>query len=91
VAHLGRRVTARQGTALEVHDREGAVPGCHVAGHLEIDHVDGWAATGVTTLDRLARLWAYHHHRKTDDGYTPTGSPGNWEWIPPGAPEGPDP
>jgi hypothetical protein len=91
VAHLGRRVTARQRTALEVRDRECSVPDCHVAEHLEIDHVDGWAATGVTTVDRLARLCAFHHHRKTYDGYTLTGSPGNWQWSPPGPAREPDP
>jgi len=83
VAHLGRSVTAHQRTALAVRDRECVVDGCHVTRHLEIDHVDGWAATGITKLDRLARLCAFHHRQKTYDGYQLTGSPGHWQWTSP--------
>ena len=83
VAHLGRTVTAHQRTALEVRDRECVVPGCHQTGHLEIDHVDGWAQTGITKLDRLARLCHFHHAQKTYDGYRLEGTPGQWSWTPP--------
>src|SRR6202035_3550032 len=89
VAHLGRSVTAHQRTALEVRDRECVVEGCHVTRHLEIDHVDGWAATGITKLDRLARLCHFHHAQKTYDVYQLQGSPGHWQWIPPPAPPWP--
>ncbi len=83
VAHLGRTVTAHQRTALEVRDRECVIPGCHQTSHLEIDHVDGWAQTGITKLDRLARLCHFHHAQKTYDGYRLEGTPGHWTWNPP--------
>lgn len=86
VAHLGRRPTARQRTALQVRDRTCVVPGCDQTERLEIDHVDGWAVTRVTTLDRLARLCRHHHHLKTYEGWTLTGTPGDWHWDPPGQP-----
>jgi hypothetical protein len=83
VAHLGRTVTAHQRTALEVRDRECVIDGCHARGHLEIDHVDGWSATRVTKLDRLARLCHFHHHQKTYEGYRLEGTPGHWVWLKP--------
>ncbi|MGH9266238.1 MAG: HNH endonuclease signature motif containing protein, partial [Acidimicrobiales bacterium] len=54
---------------------------------LEIDHVDGWALTKVTTLDRLARLCRWHHHQKTYCGYRLEGGPGAWRWCGPAPPE----
>jgi len=83
VAHLGRAVTAHQRTALEVRDRECVIPGCHVTSHLEIDHVEEWAATHVTRLDALARLCHFHHAQKTYDGWRLEGTPGHWQWLPP--------
>jgi hypothetical protein len=84
IAHLGRTVTAHQRSALEVRDRECVVPGCHVARNLEIDHIEPWAATKITKLDSLARLCSFHHAKKTHEGYTLHGPPGNWTWTPPG-------
>ncbi|MCA1690824.1 MAG: DUF222 domain-containing protein [Acidimicrobiales bacterium] len=82
-AHGGRTVTAHQRTALEVRDPECVVGGCHVRDHLEIDHVDGWALTRITTVDRLARLCRFHHHLKTYCGYRLDGGPGAWTWVAP--------
>ena len=56
--------------------------------HLEIDHVDGWALTKVTTLDRLARLCRWHHHLKTYGGYRLEGGPGARRWCGPDPPDG---
>jgi hypothetical protein len=90
VAHLGRTVTAHQRTALEARDPECVINGCHVDHHLEIDHVDGWAPTRITKLDRLARLCRFHHHQKTYDGYRLEGRPGHWQWLhPDGTPVNP--
>ena len=86
VAHLGRQPTAHQRTALEVRDHECVIDGCHVSDGLEIDHVDGWAITGITKLDRLARLCKWHHHQKTYEGWQLTGTPGHWQWNPPAPP-----
>jgi len=83
VLHLGRTVTAHQRSALEQRDPTCVVEGCRVRNHLEIDHVDGWALTKVTTLDRLARLCSWHHHQKTYDGYRLVGGPGHWTWCAP--------
>jgi hypothetical protein len=96
VVHLGRTVTAHQRSALEQRDPTCVVDGCAVRQHLEIDHVDGWALTRATTLDRLARLCRWHHHLKTYGGYRLEGTPGHWQWRgPPGAedtrPSPPDP
>jgi len=93
VVHLGRTVTAHQRSALEQRDPTCVVEGCSVGRHLEIDHVDGWALTRVTTLERLARLCRWHHHQKTYCGYRLEGSPGNWRWCGPAPPEaaGPSP
>lgn len=87
VVHLGRTVTAHQRSALEQRDPTCVVEGCSVRHHLEIDHVDGWALTRVTTLDRLARLCAWHHHLKTYGGYRLEGGPGRWRWCRPDRPE----
>jgi hypothetical protein len=83
VAHLGRTVTAAQRTALVARDQQCVVPGCHARDDLEIDHVQGWAATRVTTLDSLARLCHHHHALKTYEGWRLEGRPGNWSWHPP--------
>lgn len=80
VVHLGRTVTAHQRSALEQRDPTCVVEGCPVRRHLEIDHVDGWALTRVTTLDRLARLCLWHHHQKTYGGLRLEGGPGHWQW-----------
>ncbi len=91
VVHLGRTVTAHQRSALEQRDPTCVVAGCPVRRHLEIDHVDGWALTRVTTLDRLARLCSWHHHQKTYGGYRLEGGPGAWRWCAPAGEAGPGP
>jgi hypothetical protein len=83
VVHLGRAVTAAQRTAMVARDRECVVPGCHVNYGLEIDHVEGWAPTRITTVDSLARICRHHHHQKTYEGWQLRGTPGQWQWIPP--------
>ena len=88
VVHLGRTVTAHQRSALEARDPVCVVEGCSARHHLEIDHVDGWALTRRTTIDRLARLCRWHHHLKTYAGYRLEGSPGRWRWCGPAPPEG---
>jgi hypothetical protein len=62
------------------------VDGCSARHHLEIDHVDGWALTRTTTIDRLARLCRWHHHLKTYGGYRLEGTPGDWRWHGPAPP-----
>lgn len=57
-----------------------------LSGHTEIDHVDGWALTRTTTLERLARLCRWHHYLKTHCGYRLDGRAGNWRLTPPDHP-----
>jgi hypothetical protein len=57
---------------------------------LEIDHVDGWALTRTTTVDRLARLCRWHHHLKTYCGYRLDGGPGDWHLVAPERPPADD-
>ena len=83
VAHAGRTVTAAQRGALEERDPCCVVPGCGVSTGLEIDHVDGWALTRITTLERLARLCRWHHYLKTHCGYRLDGRAGSWRLLPP--------
>ncbi len=83
VAHAGRTVTAAQRAALEERDRACVVPGCTVTRGLEIDHVDGWAVTRTTTLDRLARLCSWHHDQKTYFGHRLEGRAGDWRLVAP--------
>ena len=86
VAHAGRTVTVAQRAALEERDPECVVPGCAVRTGLEIDHVDGWALTRTTTLERLARLCKWHHYEKTYCGYRLEGSAGDWRLVAPDHP-----
>jgi len=83
VAHAGRTVTAAQRAALEERDHTCVVPGCAIARGLEIDHVDGWALTRITTLERLVRLCRWHHHLKTYRGYRLDGNVGDWRLVAP--------
>jgi hypothetical protein len=85
VAHLGRRVTAHQRSALEARGYRCEVPDCDVSTALEIDHVTGWARTRQTRLDDLAWLCRHHHHQKTHCGYRLTGRFGQRAWQAPDA------
>jgi hypothetical protein len=81
VAHLGRRVTAHQRTALEARGYRCEVPGCTARHNLEIDHVEDWALTLRTKLDRLAWLCPHHHRLKTTRGHRLEGPVGNRRWL----------
>ena len=81
VAHLGRRCTARQRSAMEARGRRCEVPQCTREYGLEIDHMIGWTLTHVTRLDDLAWLCGYHHHEKTFNGWRLTGPPNQRQWV----------
>ena len=83
VAHVGRRPTAAQWTALWVRDRTCVVPGCENGFGLEAHHVRAWSDTKTTTLDDLALLCSHHHDLATYQGWVLTGQPGNWDWRAP--------
>ena len=81
VAHLGRAATAHQRTALEARGYRCEVPGCTARHNLEIDHLDDWARTMRTKLDRLAWLCPQHHQQKTTQGHRLEGPVGNRRWT----------
>jgi len=73
VAHLGRRPTAHQQTALEWLYPTCAVEGCSATAWLENDHRLDWSRGHMTVLDLLDRLCSHHHDLKSLD---------NWALVP---------
>jgi hypothetical protein len=72
---------------LEMTYRRCGVPGCANDQWLEIDHVIARHDGGLTVLTNLWRICPHHHRLKTHHGWRVTGTPGNWDLIPPdGAP-----
>ena len=69
VAHLGRRPTASQQSALEWLYPTCAVQGCSAGTWLENDHRLEWARSHVTVLDLLDRLCPHHHDLKSTEGW----------------------
>jgi hypothetical protein len=69
VAHLRRRPTAHQQTALEWLYPTCAVEGCSSLAWLENDHRVDWARSHVTVLDLLDRLCSHHHDLKSQEGW----------------------
>lgn len=69
VAHLGRRPTAFQKTALQWAHPTCAVQGCFRHARLEADHLVPWATTHLTTLDELDHKCELHHDLKSRKGW----------------------
>ena len=82
VAHLGRRASAAQQTALEWLYPACAVEGCASAAFLENDHRVDWAASHVTVLDLLDRLCSHHHDLKTIDNWALVDGRGKRAFVP---------
>jgi hypothetical protein len=91
VAHLGRKVTAKQRTALEWRGLRCAVAGCPARQFLEIDHLIDWAATHHTKLDELEWLCPHHHDLKTYQGYRLEPGTGPRRLLAPDHPDNPNP
>ena len=89
VAHLGRRPTAHQQTALEWLYPTCAAEGCSAVARLEIDHRLDWATTRITLLDLLDRLCSHHHDRKTLDGWALVPGRGKRAFVAPTDPRHP--
>lgn len=93
VAHLGRRPTAYQRTALEWQLDECCTLGCQNRARCEIDHDDPWAATLHTWLPGLNRACSACHRRKTHERWAFVGEPdayGKRPLVPPDDPRHPD-
>ena len=83
VAHGGRNIPAHLRSAVEARDQKCIVPRCNNRRNTEIDHRNAFGRTRVTKLEDLALLCRWHHYMKTFLGYTYSGGPGAWRWIPP--------
>jgi hypothetical protein len=89
VAHLRRRPTAHQRSALEWLYPTCAAEGCNSLTYLEIDHRDDWAKTKQTIFDLLDRLCSHHHDLKTRDNWALEQGTGKRAFVPPDDPRHP--
>jgi hypothetical protein len=89
VAHLGRRPTAFQDTALEWLYPTCAAEGCGNRLRLEKDHRLPWATSRITLLDLLDRLCSHHHALKTRQGWALADGHGTRPFVPPTDPRHP--
>ena len=86
VAHLGRRPSASQQSALEWLYPTFAVEGCSASTWLENDHRVEWASSHVTVFDLLDRLCSHHHDLKSLDGWGLVEGTGKRAFVPPDDP-----
>ena len=89
VAHLGRRPTAHQQSALEWLYPTCAVRGCNAAARIENDHRLDWAESHFTLLDLVDRLCHHHHRLKTLEGWALVEGTGKRDFVPPDDPRHP--
>ncbi len=89
VAHLGRRPTAIQQSALEWLYPNCAAEGCSASTWLENDHRVEWTASHLTVLDLLDRLCSHHHDLKSLDGWRLVEGRGKRPFVPPDDPRHP--
>jgi hypothetical protein len=89
VAHLGRRPTAAQQSALEWLYPTCAAEGCSASAWLENDHRLDWATSHLTILDLLDRLCTHHHDLKSLDGWALVEGRGKRAFVPPDDPRHP--
>jgi len=83
VAHLGRRPTAHQRTALKWLYPTCAVEGCSAVARLEMDHREDWATTHVTLFSSIDRLCPHHHRLKTRQNWGLVAGRGKRAFVPP--------
>lgn len=89
VAHLGRRVTAKQRSALECLYPTCAVEGCNALAFLEIDHREDWARTHTTLLELTDRFCGHHHYLNTREAWMLVEGTGKRAFVPPDDPRHP--
>ncbi len=89
VAHLRRRPTAHQQSALEWLHPTCAAEGCSALGRLEMDHRLDWAKSHVTVFDLLDRLCGHHHGLKTHEGWALVEGTGKRAFVAPDDPRHP--
>jgi hypothetical protein len=88
VAHLGRRPTAAQQSALQWLYPLCAVEGCSALAR-QIDHREDWAKTHRTVIDSLDGFCGHHHDLKTYEGWGLVEGRGKRPFVPPDDPRHP--
>jgi hypothetical protein len=89
VAHLGRRFTAAQVSAMEFRDPTCAAAGCNQVARLQLDHRDDWAKTKQTRFESSDRLCSHDHDKKTRLGWALVDGSGKRPFVPPDDPRHP--
>jgi hypothetical protein len=89
VAHLGRRPTAHQQSALEWLYPTCAAEGCNSLAFLEKDHRADWATIHTTVIDLVDRLCPHHHDLKTTEHWALVHGRGKRAFVPPDDPRHP--
>lgn len=89
VAHLRRRASAHQQSALEWLYPTCAAEGCTSVAWLENDHRVDWARSHITVLDLLDRLCSHHHDLKSLDGWALVAGRGKRAFVAPDHPSHP--
>jgi hypothetical protein len=88
VAHLGRRPTAGQKSALEWLYPTCAVEGCSALAR-QTDHRVDWAKSHITVFDLLDGYCGHHHDLKTYEGWALVPGSGKRAFVPPSDPRHP--
>jgi hypothetical protein len=83
VAHLGRKPTAHQQSALEWLYPSCAAEGCTARAHLERDHRIDWAKSHITKFEWLDLLCRREHDLKTRYGWALVEGTGKRPFVPP--------
>ncbi|HUR24318.1 MAG TPA: DUF222 domain-containing protein [Acidimicrobiales bacterium] len=83
VAHLGRRPSAHQLSALDWLAPTCRREGCDATVRLENDHRHDWAATRITLLEWIDRLCPHDHDLKTYEGWALVDGTGKRPLVPP--------
>ncbi|HVE46891.1 MAG TPA: hypothetical protein VNA57_09130 [Acidimicrobiales bacterium] len=89
VAHLGRRPSAHQLSALDWLAPTCRREGCDATVGLENDHRHDWAATRITLLEWIDRLCPHDHDLKTYEGWALVHGTGKRPLVPPEDPRHP--
>jgi len=74
VGRRSRRVTVALAQALQERDPTCRYPGCCRTRHLNVHHIDHWAAGGETNLGQILHLCKYHHGLVHEGGFTVEGT-----------------
>jgi hypothetical protein len=89
VAHLGRRFTAQQRTALQWINPTCSRLGCNRTLNLEYDHRTDWSATHLTLASDADRFCKADHALKTHAGWALVPGTGKRPMVPPDDPRHP--